>query len=131
MKWLGIIAVFVVITIVVLASKGQLPAEVKVLYNFPGGDKVGHILLMGALSFFVNLAVVNTVTERPTRKIIVTTIILGLAITFEEIMQLFFSTRTFSLLDLLASFLGLVMAAFVVNILVSRKVRDKKESIKT
>ncbi|MCX4026453.1 VanZ family protein [Endozoicomonas sp. SM1973] len=121
MKWLGLIAVLVVVTIVILASKGQLPAEIKALYDFPGGDKVGHILLMGTLSFFVNLAVVSTLVARPTRKIVITTAILGLAITLEEITQQFFSTRTFSLLDLLASFLGLTIAAVIVNFIAGKK----------
>ncbi|MDE1461787.1 VanZ family protein [Spartinivicinus poritis] len=121
MKWLGLIAVLVVATIVILASKGQLPAEIKALYNFPGGDKVGHILLMGTLSFFVNLAVVSTLVGRPTRKIVITTAILGLVIALEEVTQQFFSTRTFSLLDLLASFLGLIIAAVIVNFIAGKK----------
>lgn len=125
MKWLGVfvvlITVLMVITIVILANADILPSEIKTLYDFPGGDKVGHVLLMGILGLFVNLAVVSTLEGRPIRKIVVTTVILGLAITLEETLQLFFSTRTFSLLDLFANYFGLAVSAVLVAWLVIKK----------
>jgi hypothetical protein len=52
-KWmLFTTLVFVVFlaAIVITADRGKLPVFITVLYNFPGGDKVGHFILMGILN---------------------------------------------------------------------------------
>ena len=44
------------ILVVVIANVGLGPMFFAFIYKVPGGDKLGHFLLMGALSFLVNTA---------------------------------------------------------------------------
>ena len=54
-KWLLVLTflftVFI-IAIVIGANAGKFPDLLKPLYDFPNGDKVGHLILFGILSFF-------------------------------------------------------------------------------
>lgn len=99
---LAVLSALAVLAIVIAADRGTLPPFLARLYAFPNGDKVGHFLLMGALAFALMLGL-------PTKSKPLGLVVLGLAITLEEISQLFFPRRTFSLLDLGCSLLGVAV----------------------
>ncbi|HXE41459.1 MAG TPA: VanZ family protein [Candidatus Baltobacteraceae bacterium] len=73
----------------------------------PLGDKAGHFLLFGTLSFLANLlsraAKINLfgITAMKGSAIVLS------IVTLEECSQLFFKSRTFDLLDLTADVLGI------------------------
>ncbi len=107
MKWVAVIFLILIIAVVFLADAGRMPVFLANLYNFPNGDKVGHFLLLGILSFLVNASVVSALpSKNPKRLFLVTSLILALLAGIEEWSQQFFSHRQASLLDLSSSLAG-------------------------
>jgi VanZ family protein len=105
-------AVFVVV-VIVLADRGSLPHWIRALYDFPNGDKLGHFVLFGLLNFFLARALLSTFPSKSKGWVTVSiSLILVLLIAAEEWSQQFFATRTFDLLDLLASYVGLVVGGW-------------------
>jgi len=94
--------------VIFLADNGSLPHSIRAIYDFPNGDKVGHFILFGLLSFVLTQAFLAS-QPNPRRQRVAVSIglILALFIALEEWSQQFFSTRTFDLFDLLAGYLGL------------------------
>lgn len=112
MKWAAAIFLILIIAVILLADLGRMPEFLANLYNFPNGDKVGHFLLMGILSFLVNAGVVPVFSlKRSGRSVLVASLILALLAGIEEWSQQFFSHRHASLLDLLSSLAGIVLFA--------------------
>ena len=95
-----------ILWLIVTADSGIFPPFLQYFYQFPGGDKAGHFILYGILTFLMVLAF-------PRRQhwgwisLASATIILAVLITLEEFSQSFFPSRTFSMLDLSFSFLGI------------------------
>ena len=94
--------------IVIGADKGALPGFVRSLYEFPGGDKAGHFLLMGALSWLINLSSGARPARLLSRKILMGSAVVFIVVTLEEVSQLWFRSRTFSLPDLGFSYAGIL-----------------------
>jgi uncharacterized membrane protein YczE len=103
------------IYIFISADSGKLPKFIITLYNFPFGDKVGHFLLIGSFTFIVQFCFIsNTKILSQNRNILLrVALIVGLVITIEEFTQLFFLRRTFSILDLFCSYLGIAVFSLV------------------
>jgi len=131
-KWLSILLVPFTLLIIVLANSGNLPRPIKNLYNFPYGDKVGHFLLMGLLSFVLNWTALASrtpapeaersgVDKKPASVIWAVSLPLSFFVTLEEFSQIFFRRRTFSLLDLLFSLAGIAFFAWLASVLQRRK----------
>lgn len=107
--WLAGIALLTVVGIIILADRRALPGFITGLYAFRYGDKVGHFLLMGTVAFFVNLALHArriTIFQCP---LLLGSLCVALLVTLEEFSQLFFPSRSFDLIDLAASLLGIVV----------------------
>ncbi|MFT3895354.1 MAG: VanZ family protein [Anaerolineales bacterium] len=127
MKWLAILFGLFILTIIVLADLGKL-GFIYFIYSFKYGDKVGHFILYGILTLLIDLALfrssaqVDSVTVIPSRKRISVTVgfILAFAITLEEFSQQYFSKRTFDLIDLSASFLGVIFFSWLALKIVGR-----------
>lgn len=107
-KWLTILFTGFIILIIVLADTGNLD----ILYSInriPYADKVGHFILYGILALLINLTLFRSLPSTSRKQIALTSgLILALFIGLEEFSQQFFADRTFSLMDLGASYLGLV-----------------------
>ncbi len=112
MKYVAILFTVFIILVIVLADRGQL-GPIHFLYDFPYGDKLGHFILYGLLNFFLTLAFLRPL-HRFDRKLVALSIglILALLIGAEEYSQKFFANRTFDLIDLLASYLGLIVGGW-------------------
>jgi polysaccharide biosynthesis protein VpsQ len=108
MKWLSIAFFLVLIAIIVAADKGRLPHFLRVFYDFPGGDKVGHFVLMGILSFLVTMTLPLWPANKPWLSLLIGTVIIMVAATIEEASQGFFPARTLSWADLASSYAGIV-----------------------
>jgi VanZ family protein len=114
MKYFSVLFLVFIVAVVILADYGSLPHSIRVLYDFPNGDKVGHFILFGLLNFFLIRAFLASIPNRSRSQVVVSTsLILILCITLEEWSQQYFSPRTFDLLDLLASYIGLASGAWV------------------
>ncbi|MGE3774260.1 MAG: hypothetical protein AB7I32_15145 [Gammaproteobacteria bacterium] len=92
--------------IVVLADLDLLPTWLAAIQGFPGGDKLGHVLIYGALT----AAVDGLPCPRGGRCRSGRLGLLASGIALEEISQAWVASRTFSLLDLACSATGLVLA---------------------
>jgi len=73
----------------------------------PLGDKVGHFALFGALSFLVNWILFARTWQIGPVSILKGSAVLFAIVFVEELSQLFFATRTFDWLDLLADAIGI------------------------
>ncbi|HEX2996783.1 MAG TPA: VanZ family protein, partial [Anaerolineales bacterium] len=92
-----------------LADTGNLG----ILYyinRIPYADKAGHFILYGILTLLIDLALFRSrpVSNR-TRVAVISGLILALLIGIEEFSQQYFADRTFSLMDLSASYLGVIV----------------------
>jgi len=101
--------------IVISANRGALPSFVRTLYSFPGGDKAGHFLLMGTLSALINLGLRSRLAPLGPRGFILGSIAVMIVVTLEEVSQLWFKTRTFSLVDLGFDYAGILCGAYLAN----------------
>ena len=108
--WAILGALFLVFFLYVIysANQGTLPFFIRRLYLFPGGDKLGHFVLLGIASFFANQVLYPRHFLVFGKGFFVGTLIVLVAITAEEISQMFLAHRTFDLLDLSFSYLGII-----------------------
>lgn len=111
-RWAVFFGLFIVV-IIILADTRHL-GYLSVVYDFPYGDKAGHFLLYGLLSLVVNLSVVEArpASDRK-RSAVIASLILAVLIGLEEFSQLWFPSRTFSLIDLAFSYLGVAFFAWL------------------
>ncbi len=113
MKKIATLFLVLIIAIVILADTGNLPRFIYALYDFPNGDKLGHFILYGLLDFFLTRAFFSSFPSRPRGWVTLSIgLVLAFFITLEELSQKFIAARTFSFLDLFASFLGLLVGGW-------------------
>ncbi|MBI3152234.1 MAG: VanZ family protein [Chloroflexi bacterium] len=113
MKWLAILFTIFIVSIIILADNGSLPPFIRSMYDFPNGDKLGHFILFGLLNFFVTRAFLSALPSKSRSGVTLSVALtLALGIALEEWSQQFFSSRTFDLVDLLASYLGLIVGGW-------------------
>lgn len=107
MKWIaGLFALFIIL-IIVMADAGVLAQYLGFLYAYPHGDKVGHFILYGILALLINLTLFRSrPDQRPSLLAVKCGLILALLIGLEEFSQRLFANRTFDLIDLSFSYLG-------------------------
>ena len=114
MKWLAILFGLFIILIIILADAGTLPRYLGPIYDFPSGDKVGHFILYGILTLLVDVALFRSFSSRsPNLVAVITGLTLALLIGLEELSQQYFSNRTFDLIDLASSYLGVLFFSWL------------------
>ena len=114
MRYFAALFLAFIIGLIVLADADLLPDFINAIYDFPNGDKVGHFVLYGLLNFFITRAFLSALPTRRGGWVTLSVgLILALFVALEEFSQMFFVARTFSLLDLTASFLGIVIGGLV------------------
>jgi len=112
MKYIRILtAAFVLLFVFIIfsADRGTMPRLIASLYDYPYGDKVGHIFLMGALSFLVNLNLACRRIRVGRFRLLLGSLVIAVLIALEEISQSFFPHRHCDLSDLSASDLGIFL----------------------
>lgn len=113
MKWLAILFALFIALIIILADAGKL-GVLGFINQIPYGDKAGHFLLFGILTLLLNLIFIRSLPNRDPKLVAVSIgLILALLIGAEEYSQQFFNSRTFSLLDLAFSYLGVIFFSWV------------------
>jgi polysaccharide biosynthesis protein VpsQ len=113
MKRLTVLFSLFIILIIVLADSGNL-GILRIVNRIPFGDKIGHFVLYGILTLLLDLTSIRSLPKRSPRLIIVTMgLLLILLIGLEEYSQKYFSKRTFDLVDLTFSYLGVTFFSWV------------------
>jgi VanZ family protein len=113
MKWLAAGFTLFILLIIVLADTGRLGILAHI-NRIPYADKVGHFILYGFLILLIDLTLFRARSFPSLQRVAVTSgLILALLIGLEELSQQYFSSRTFSLGDLAASYLGLISFSWV------------------
>ena len=126
MKYVSAFFLLFIITVIVLADQGSLPVFMKVMYRFPYGDKAGHFILFGLLNFFITSAFLSSHLPQPRSRLTLSVgFVLALFIGAEEWSQQFFSTRTFDLIDLSASYLGLLVGGWMAYKIWKSKIKSR------
>jgi VanZ family protein len=113
MKRLAILFTLFIIAIIVLADAGKL-GVLGFINQIPNGDKAGHFILYGILTLLLDLTLIRALPSRNPKLVALSCgLILALLIGLEEYSQQFFHSRTFSLLDLAFSYLGVIVFSWV------------------
>jgi VanZ family protein len=103
-----------IIAIIVCANLNRFPRLLEPVSDFPGGDKLGHFILFGILSFLLNKSALILFPKRnPVRLILTVSLLLFILIGLEERSQSLFPSRTMDLIDLFASYLGVFVFAWL------------------
>ncbi len=102
------------------ADTGRMPSLFRAMYGFPNGDRVGHVVLYGILSFLLSLAF-PPAGRKPRLWLPVPIILLLLFSLAEECSQMFFSTRTADPIDLACSFAGILIAHGVATVWIDQR----------
>jgi len=113
MKWLTILFGLLIVAIIVLANLGLLDI-LGVINRIPYSDKAGHFILYGVMTFLLDLTFMRPLPS-PSRNLLVLRIalIFSLIIGLEEFSQQFFPNRTFDLVDLTFSYLGVAFFSWL------------------
>jgi VanZ family protein len=113
MRWITILFALFIILIIVLADRGQL-GLLGMINRIPYGDKAGHFILYGILAFLVDLTLFQAFPNGNRKRIaVISALTLAFLIGMEEFSQKYFATRTFSLVDLTASYVGLLFFSWL------------------
>ncbi len=83
------------------------------IHSIQGLDKVGHFLLLGILTYLVNRSLIRGTWRFGSWNIPRGSVLIALVFTLEEFSQAFIHTRSFSLLDLAANYLGVAVFTWV------------------
>ena len=114
MKWLAILFALFILLVIVLADAGILAHYVGFVYKLPFGDKAGHFILYGMLILLIDLALFRARPDQSRWRIaFMSGLVLALLIGLEEISQQGFSSRSFDLVDLTFSYLGVAFFSWV------------------
>jgi len=121
MKWLTISFTLCIILIIVLADTGNL-GIMGFVYRVPFADKVGHFILYGILVLLIDLTLFHSIPSQGRNRIVLLSgSALALLIGLEELSQQNFSNRAFDLVDLSASYLGVIFFSWLAMRMVQAK----------
>ena len=99
-----------ILLVVVLADLGLMSWFREYASQYPGIDKAIHFILVGGLSWVLIFAFNAKRMNLLGSSLYVGTILTFALVTLEECSQLLIATRRFELLDLLADYLGILVA---------------------
>ncbi len=98
-----------IVGVIIIADRADGPPFWSFINRIPWGDKVGHLGLIGTLSFLCNLAF----RTRKWRYATLTTMVLLVLLTGEELSQAFVPSRHLDLFDWLADLVGLALGQWM------------------
>jgi hypothetical protein len=101
---LTVIYLLILAGIIAIADYKSTSYLLNFVGNIPFGDKIGHFILFGFCAFLVNLSLGGRNFGIGNFRLIV-----AIIITLEEITQIFVRGRTFSSIDLLCGYAGILI----------------------
>ncbi len=96
------------IWITLVANTGGNNFILKTVDSIPNGDKIGHFFVMGFLAYLANLVMECRSFKIGRINILTASAIVAIFVVLDEMTHIFIRTRTFSYLDLLSDFLGIL-----------------------
>lgn len=108
-QFTSLLYVLAIIAIILLANHGDLPEWITWYNEIPYGDTIGHFILLGVFPMAITVGFRFKKITVFSRKLFLGTVITCLFVTAEEFSQQFIPARNFSLLDLFASYLGILI----------------------
>lgn len=121
MKWVAGSFVLILILIVIVANLGLGTLLFPFVYYIPWGDKLGHLILMGILSFLVNLAMGASKVRILSKYFLKGSLFVLVVVTLEEFTQLFLKFRGFSMIDLIFDYAGIIAFGKLAEVVVRRR----------
>ena len=112
MLWLVALFAFLIGVIIYLANTGNLGFAYWV-YDFPHGDKVAHVILLGLVTLPASLGMLHLLSGDAARIVLRAAGAIGALITLEEVSQAFLPRRSLDPYDLAASYMGIAGAALL------------------
>ena len=113
LRWSAILFALLIVIIVILADTGGL-GFLRFLNQISFGDKVGHFVLYGILTLLIDLALFRSLPHLNRRLLSLrVALILALLIGLEEFSQQYFPNRSFDLVDLAFSYLGVTFFSWL------------------
>jgi polysaccharide biosynthesis protein VpsQ len=113
-RWLPFsLFLLLIVSIIVANDFGRLRSIINLVTAMPSGDKCGHAIFIGTLAFLLNYALAGQMVKIGRRKILWGCVIVAVAITAEEISQIWIPSRTFDLGDLAANYFGITLAGYL------------------
>jgi polysaccharide biosynthesis protein VpsQ len=113
-RWLPFLIFFLLIIGIITANDlGRLRTIIGLINSVPFGDKFGHIILIGTLTYLLNYALADRMLKFGNHKILLGCLVIAVIMTIEECSQIWMPTRTFDSIDLSANYLGLSIAGWL------------------
>jgi polysaccharide biosynthesis protein VpsQ len=113
-RWLPFSLFFIFVAGIIIANDlGRLSKIIKWVGSLPFGDKFGHFILIGTLTFLLNYALEGRMVKIGRQKILLGCSIIAVAISLEEFSQIWIPSRTFDLVDLAANYFGIGTAGWI------------------
>ena len=106
-KWVLVVYVSLLLLLIISADAGWGRRFWHLVQRIPLGDKAGHFILFGALSFLVNWVLHASEFRLGRLRVLKGSVILMALVFLEELSQLGFRSRSFDVYDLLADALGI------------------------
>jgi VanZ family protein len=114
----------VLCSVIFMADRDWCHASFALVKSVPGGDKLGHFLLIGTLAFALNVAYGCPTVRLAGLRVLKCSLLLAVPVTLEEFSQIYFASRSFDLFDLLADFLGIMLFGEIARRIVARRVAE-------
>lgn len=113
--------VLFIVGLVALADSGHGRQLFRLADKVPAGDKIGHFLLFGGLSFLVNLVLRAAEIRLGRISLLKGSAAVLVVATLEEFSQLFLRSRSFDLMDLTADALGIWLFGWLAKRCLSKR----------
>jgi VanZ family protein len=128
LKWLAIVYTLFLVMLVFLVDQKQYQFLFRFVRQTPGGDKAGHLLLMGLFAFLVNLALSCRRIKIGRLNLLLGSLIVMLLVTLEEFSQRFVRYRTFDLVDLAFDYTGIFLFGLLASYLTKLRLTRQNKS---
>jgi hypothetical protein len=102
----------VIVWIIYLANTGGHRLFFDLIKQLPYGDKAGHMLLFGLLTYVVNLALLSRHFCIGRLPLYYATVLVSIFVLSEEISQGFIPSRTLGIIDLVADAVGIILFSY-------------------
>lgn len=125
------IYLLIVAGIIVVADIKSTSYLLSFVGNIPYGDKIGHFVLFGVLAFLVNFTFGMRSFSFGRFEYLLGSLIVMIVITAEEFTQIFMRGRTFSWLDLLCGYAGILVFGEMARVVYRKVFKNQDRSSKS
>ncbi len=121
LKWIGASFVFFIGYIITAVNLKWDMGWASWIGHIPFGDKICHFILIGTLTFFVNILFNMKRVDLIFKPVLLGSLCVFIFISVEEASQFFLSHRNCEILDLVANYLGIFVFGRIANRIVLKR----------